>query len=98
MAFEYTTGSKDKSDFQSLHNHQLQIGFGDNIEEEGDVPKRHKYEVVTLWYRPVYKKDIVEAEDENEAESKVTEMYEGRAKSKSDSDEMFDSVETVHRA
>ena len=55
----------------------------------------HRYKVVSLWHKPVYKTDVVEAEDEDDAENKVEEMHARSTKSRSDSDEVYDSIESV---
>lgn len=79
------------------HEEQLQFGFGEHILPEDEVPMLHKYKVISLWYKPIRKTDIIEAEDEDDAKIKVEEMHAGSSKSRGDSDEIFDSAETALR-
>ena len=54
-----------------------------------------RYNVTSLWYKPVYKTDIVEATTESAARRKVEDQYKRYEKSRSESDELFEGIYKV---
>lgn len=53
------------------------------------------YNVTSLWYKPVYKTDVVKAASEADARRQIEDQYERNQKSRSESDELFEGVYEV---
>lgn len=53
------------------------------------------YSVTSLWYKPVYKTDVVKAASADAARRQVEEQYERHQKSRAESDELFEGVQDV---
>ena len=53
------------------------------------------YSVTSLWYKPIYKTDIIEATTESAARRQVEDQYKHYEKSRSESDELFEGVYKV---
>lgn len=56
------------------------------------------YSVTSLWYKPVYKTDVVYAPSEEAARRQVEDQYERHQKSRSESDELFEGIYEVKPA
>lgn len=56
------------------------------------------YNVTSLWYKPVYKTDVVKAASEADARRRIEDRYERSQKSRSESDEIFEGVSEVKLA
>lgn len=56
------------------------------------------YNVTSLWYKPVYKTDVVKAASEADARRRIEDRYERSQKSRSESDEIFEGVSEVKPA
>ena len=53
----------------------LLVGFGEYPSPADEIPVLRSYKVTSLWYKPIYKTDVVEAEDESDAEYRAEQMY-----------------------
>lgn len=56
------------------------------------------YNVTSLWYKPVYRTDVVKAASEADARRQIEDQYERNQKSRSESDEIFEGVSDVKPA
>jgi hypothetical protein len=77
----------DKGGYRQFHISRF-VGFT-------KTPQKRKFKVTTLWYKPTYKTDVIEAYNETEAENQITASYDAYTKSRSDSDEMFEGIDSI---
>lgn len=56
---------------------------------------KRRFKVTTLWYKPVFKTDIVEAYNETAAANEINHSYEQYTKTRSESDELFEGIDEI---
>jgi hypothetical protein len=56
---------------------------------------KRKFKVTTLWYKPTLKTEIINAYDKTDAANQINKQYEYYTKSRGDSDELFEGIDSI---